>query len=194
VAMVQARFPSSVADHDAETLTASRDQIKRLLAGIHDPEAPVRPGPTQCQFCPAFGVCHEAKKTALVTVESQPLAVVPTGAELDAYAAIEKFIAERKRLARMALMQGLEIQGWTLGKGRRTVKVKDSTEAYSLLANVFEPREFAACCDVSITRLAEKYAEAKKLSQKTARTEVEALLSDVIEETVGAPSLKKGGE
>ena len=196
VVLIQARFGTSIADHDEDSLKHWERQVLGMLKRIEEPESELRAGEKQCRYCRAFGVCPEVRSQTLDAMHARTLAVVPTGTELRAYAIIERLIAERRRLAKLALVNGVAIEGWTLGSGRRTVKVTDPSEAFARISPVVSPDQFAACCDVSLPKAADVYAKATGLPKKKARENLEHLWVGVISETIGEPSLKqkKGGE
>lgn len=191
VALIQARFGLTEAFYDRDALKMVGRKIARLLAIIEDPDAALIPGETQCKFCRAFAVCPAVKDASIEVMRSRALVTVPTGAELRAYALIEKLIAERKRLAKFALSQGVEIPGWTLGDGRTTTKITDPTAAYTKLEAVVSAEAFASCCDVSITKLTDAYADARKTSKAAARRAIEEVLADVITKKKGDKVLKE---
>jgi RecB family exonuclease len=191
VVLIQARFGTSQADHDEDSLNQIERRIRGMLLRINDAESELRAGEKQCRYCRAFGVCPAVREQTLDAMQSRTLSVVPTGTELRAYAIIEKLIGERRRLAKLAMSKGVEIDGWALANGRRTVKVTNPSEAFARVAPVIEPEAFAACCDVSVPKVAELYAKSTGLARKAARQNLERLWDGLITENVGEPVLKQ---
>jgi RecB family exonuclease len=191
VVLIQARFGVSQADHDEDSLNQIERRIRGMLVRIDEDNSELRAGDKQCRYCRAFGICPEVRSQTLDAMRSRTLSVVPSGTELRAYAIIEKLIGERRRLAKLAMGKGVEIEGWALANGRRTVKVTNPSEAFARVAPVIEPEAFAACCDVSVPKVAELYAKSTGLAKKTARENLEQLWDGLIAENVGEPILKQ---
>lgn len=196
VALIQdmAKPPYTVADLSVPFLHAMQQDIEWLLKEIETAKIPIA-GVTQCQFCKAYGVCPAVRTGLITRLQEAPLEVVPSGMELAAYAYIEKLIGERRRLAKLALSAGIEIEGWELGKPRRSVGVTDPTAAFNALKDHLEPEEFAGCCKVSVPQLASAFAHAKNVNAKAARKAIEVTLQDagVLTVSEGEPSLKQKG-
>jgi hypothetical protein len=191
VVLLQARFATSEADYDEDALSRMEHRVRGLIQRIAENDGEPIAGEKQCRYCKAFGVCPAVRDFTLDAMSSRTLAVVPSGTELRAFAVIEKLIAERRRLARLALSQGVEIVGWTLGNGRRTVKVTDPSEAFARVSPVIQPETFATACDVSLPKVAELYAKATGLGKGKARENLERLWDGIISETVSEGSLKQ---
>lgn len=194
VALIQARFGTSVADHDAKSLRKTKKAIITMSSAIASGHAQLVAGDKQCRFCRAYAVCPAVKSRAIAVMTNRSLSIVPTGDELRAYAAIDKLMDERRRLATLAMQSGIPIEGWELGKGRKSYKITDPTEAFARCQPVLAPERFAECCTVSLPKLSEAWAETTKLPLHSARKNIEELLSGVLSITTGAESLKQSKE
>ena len=199
--LVQAKFDADSVDYDEAALIYWENTIRKMVRDMDSEDSKPNAGQSQCAYCKAFARCEAVKNevgSLFATPQSQWVSTVPSSRELDMYSMAEKIISERRRMARMALQDGQTIAGWELGNPRKTVKITDPTSAYEKVADIVSAPQFAACCDVSIVKLSDAYANAKNakvgyISKKAARAEVEEMLAEVIDAKVGEAPLKRKG-
>lgn len=87
--------------------------------------------------------------------------------------------AAKKQATKLAVEQGEEIPGYDLHYRTASLKIEDTQGAYDAVEHLLSPDEFMNACDVSLPKLAKKYAE--KLGRgekKTARGTIEQSLEE----------------
>lgn len=87
--------------------------------------------------------------------------------------------AAKKQATKLAVEQGEDIPGYDLHYRTASLKIDDTQGAYDAVEHLLSPDEFMDACDVSLPKLAKKYAE--KLGRgekKTARGTVEQSLEE----------------
>lgn len=87
--------------------------------------------------------------------------------------------AAKKQATKLAVEQGEDIPGYDLHYRTASLKIDDTQGAYDAVEHLLSPDEFMDACDVSLPKLAKKYAE--KLGRgekKTARGTIEQSLEE----------------
>lgn len=87
--------------------------------------------------------------------------------------------AAKKQATKLAVEGGEEIPGYDLHYRTASLKIDDTQGAYDAVEHLLSPDEFMDACDVSLPKLAKKYAE--KLGRgekKTARGTIEQSLEE----------------
>lgn len=87
--------------------------------------------------------------------------------------------AAKKQATKLAVEDGEEIPGYDLHYRTASLKIDDTQGAYDAVEHLLSPDEFMDACDVSLPKLAKKYAE--KLGRgekKTARGTIEQSLEE----------------
>lgn len=87
--------------------------------------------------------------------------------------------AAKKQATKLAVEQGEEIPGYDLHYRTASLKIDDTQGAFDAVEHLLSPDEFMDACDVSLPKLAKKYAD--KLGRgekKTARGTVEQSLEE----------------
>ena len=87
--------------------------------------------------------------------------------------------AARKQAMKLAVEDGEEIPGYDLHYRTASLKIADTQAAYDAVEHLMSPEDFMDACDVSLPKLAKKYAE--KLGRgekKTARGTIEQSLEE----------------
>ena len=106
--------------------------------------------------------------------------------------------AAKKQATKLAVEQGEDIPGYDLHYRTASLKIDDTQGAYDAVEHLLSPDEFMDACDVSLPKLAKKYAE--KLGRgekKTARGTIEQSLEEsgvlpAEEDRDRSPYLRKG--
>lgn len=99
---------------------------------------------------------------------------------LNVAAVVDKWqAAAKKQATKLAVEDGEEIPGYDLHYRTASLKIDDTQAAYDAVEHLLSPDEFMDACDVSLPKLAKKYAE--KLGRgekKTARGTIEQSLEE----------------
>lgn len=103
-----------------------RDEVLVWIDAVHAKDAPLIPGESQCQFCPAKAVCPELKRRAERAAE-KALSTLPTDEDTSAYsddlAIIESaraWCTAREAFIRQKMLGGTPVPDWKVVAGRRT--------------------------------------------------------------------------
>ena len=87
--------------------------------------------------------------------------------------------AAKKQALKLAVENGEEIPGYDLHYRTSSLKIEDAQEAYDAVQHIMTPDEFMAACDISLPKLAKKYAEKLERGQKkNARGVIELSLEE----------------
>lgn len=87
--------------------------------------------------------------------------------------------AAKKQALKLAVEQGEEIPGYDLHYRNATLKIENAQEAYEAVEHLMNADEFMDACDVSLTKLAKKYADKlPRGEKKTARGTIEMSLEE----------------
>lgn len=87
--------------------------------------------------------------------------------------------AAKKQALKLAVENGEEIPGYDLHYRNATLKIENAQEAYEAVEHLMNPDEFMDACDISLPKLAKKYAEKlPRGEKKTARGTIEMSLEE----------------
>jgi len=189
---------TTIAEYDEANLASAKKEIVGIIHASLNPDAPRTPSPDACKWCRAKGICPDAYGNAIAatkTIEvASSVAVANLSneelASLDAKADIvEDFIDQIRKELKQRLISGVQIAGYSLGKGRITRNVSDTTAAISALSNILSSDSVMACGKLSITSLEKAVAKAKGISIKEAKQSVDDALGWIIETKESEPSI-----
>lgn len=174
--------------------------LQSIWEECHEDEAQLIPGSEQCQYCKALGTfrCPETKNMSLPAVKLRD--------DLDQYGGVEwaakslslwkmhEKVADRlKGLIKAALVEGIDIPGWELGKPRNIRTIPDAATAFNKLQEkgLIDVNEFAGCCTVGLTALEARIKDRTGSTKKGATKMMEETLGDSILRSESAPPLKQ---
>ena len=87
--------------------------------------------------------------------------------------------AAKKQATKLAVENGEEIPGYDLHFRTASLKIANAQEAYEAVEHLMTPDEFMDACDISLPKLAKKYADKlPRGEKKTARGTVEMSLEE----------------
>jgi hypothetical protein len=87
--------------------------------------------------------------------------------------------AAKKQALKLAVEEGEEIPGYDLHYRTASLKIEDAQEAFEAVQHIMTPEDFMAACDISLPKLAKKYAEKLERGQKkNARGVIELSLEE----------------
>lgn len=191
----------TVALYERPQLEAARRELAAILHAAEDRNAPRIPGESQCRYCRAAAAltCEEFKRRFM------PLALAPETRSIKTLDSDElgKFGILVKQAVRIApaVMSEIalraengEMPGWELVQNGETRTVTDIVSAYNVLRDYFEnlggidPKRFTACTKLSLTDLAEYFAELTGFSQGRAKAVLNDLLNPFIERKAKRPT------
>jgi hypothetical protein len=208
VAIVQplAERPVTVALYRQEELKLAELDLLFGLQLAHSDEPERTPGERQCRYCRGRSICPENQE-GTVTFVPAPLVQIDRLNEAVAVPALngeqlaellpkieiaEKVIREIRRQAKAVLENDpTAIGGYRLKPGAARRVIVDPREAFSRLASVLSPEEFAACCSVQIGRLEETFRRATGESSRDAREMLAEILGDAVEKRSVDPTLER---
>lgn len=209
VAIIQPRARKddqvTCAEYGPQDFAAAADSINAIYQrSISHPEERI-PGEEQCRYCRARSTDRCPESQSLVQIE-RPAVGLPAvhGEELgrlaNAARVAEKVCADILSETRRRLLEDSHaVPGWTLEPAVPKREIEDPAAAFAALSEHMTAAEFAACCDVGVGALDRAYWEAKnrgkgkkeRISQAAAKSELGALLGDVVTKKQGAPVLKR---
>ena len=87
--------------------------------------------------------------------------------------------AAKKQALKLAVENGEEIPGYDLHYRTSSLKIEDAQKAFEAVQHIMTPEDFMAACDISLPKLAKKYAEKLERGQKkNARGVIELSLEE----------------
>jgi PD-(D/E)XK nuclease superfamily len=188
------------AEYDADALAQAQQHLLRLIETANDPEAPLIPSRSACQYCPAAAnlSCPVAfqEMTQLTTHQPHQLEALPDELlfpMLEQALAAEVIVKKIKEAAKARCADGPRC-GWEIGAGAKTSEVTDVPGAYELLAGALTGPEFASACKLQFGPLDKLMKGKWNCSLETAKKQVRTLLASVIKSGTKAGSLKRVGE
>ena len=201
VAIVQPLAGSvSVCEYGPDELLAAHNEIKAIIASIHQPEAIRRPSAKACKYCKAKAQCPEAQSL----VETLPAEVSRDGREivmspermaafLDIAPAAEAVIeAVRAKARRMIEADPNAVPGWTLKPGAIRETITDPAQVFGrFVAAGGTQEQFMPCVTVTKTKLKDAVKSVSGSKGRALDAAIEAMLAGCTEEKQSAPSLAK---
>lgn len=189
------------------------ETARKWLLGVLEklsPNAPLNPGP-HCRWCPASltARCPVLQLRTLALAQTSLIGEDGTreglsdddlAALLDKCGAVKRFIAEVEAEGTRRVEAGRKLvfgdSQWVLEPGDERRKVTDTLKAYQSLQ--LDTEEFIEACSVKVSDLDKAYhrhrkAREPRITQKTAREEMNTLLKDVgaMEVNANKPSLER---
>lgn len=191
----------SVCEYGPDELLAADNEIKAIIASIHQPDAIRRPSAKACQYCKAKGT--ERCPESIAVVESLPMEVSRDGREivqtperlaelLEKLPMVEKVIEAIRGKARRMLEAGETVPGWTLKPGAERETITDPTTVFNRAHAVGVNSEaFMACVNITKTKLKDAVKTATGDKGKALDARMESILAGCTETKQAAPSLAK---
>ena len=186
--IIHSKFGVTAADFEIADITHWTHTLRMMLRNAQDESLEPVAGEKQCAYCRAFAMCPAARKN-VADVFKGSLAPVVSARELEVFPMVEKYIAERRRVAKLALKSGVEIEGWTLGNPKRLCKVTNIEKAWEIVDGKIPVEAFVKCCDVSVPKAADVLAKGLNIGKKAARVQLEELWQECMTVTESEPSL-----
>jgi len=157
-------------EYDMAALRYSDERLRRRLAYIQTPEAAgdLNPGPEQCRFCKAAGICQVAQKTCRQIVAQDTALTIDDLSPAERVRQYETLkLAERlakkgQALIKSRLMEDPEyLEGMGLKRGavRRNLEGTPA-EVYKAVSPVLTTEQFAECCTPRLGDLEKAYINA----------------------------------
>jgi hypothetical protein len=99
---------------------------------------------------------------------------------LNVASVVDKWQTEvKKQATKLAVEKGEEIPGYDLHFRTASLKIENAQDAYDAVEHLMTPDEFMDACDISLPKLAKKYAEKlPRGEKKTARGTIEMSLEE----------------
>ena len=191
---------TTIAEYNEEDLAAAEKEIVGIVTASLDANASRNPSPDACKWCRAKSICPDAygnAKAATTTLQVASSVAVSTLsneelASLDAKSLIvEDFIDEIRKELKSRLMAGSQIAGYSLGKGRTTRNVTDTTAAISAMSGILSHDAIMDCAKISVSSLEKAVAKARGLKGKDAKAALDDALGWIIETKESEPSIQR---
>jgi CRISPR/Cas system-associated exonuclease Cas4 (RecB family) len=191
---------TTIAEYNDLELEASEVEILGIVQASLAPDAPRNPSPDACKWCRAKKICPDAYGSAVAATKTIE---VVTGvavanlsneelASLDAKAeVVEDFIDQIRKELKQRLLNGAQIAGYSLGKGRISRNVSDTASAIATLSDIMPPDVLSVATKISLTSLEKAYAKARGIPLKDAKSNIEEALGWNIETSEGEPTLRR---
>lgn len=190
----------SVCEYGPDELLAAHNEIKVIIASIHQPDAIRRPSAKACKYCKAKAQCPEAQSL----VETLPSEVSRDGREivmspermaafLEIAPAAEAVIeAVRSKARRMIEADPNAVPGWRLKPGSERETITDPTTVYNRASAAGVNSEaFMACVSIAKGKLKDAVKSATGDKGKALDARMESILAGCTETKQAAPSLAK---
>lgn len=190
----------SVCEYGPDELLAAHNEIKAIIASIHQADAIRRPSAKACKYCKAKAQCQEAR----TLVETLPAEVSRDGREivmspermaafLDIAPAAEAVIeAVRAKARRMIEADPNAVPGWTLKPGAIRETITDPAQVFGrFVAAGGTQEQFMPCVTVTKTKLKDAVKSVTGSKGRALDAAIEAMLAGCTEEKQAAPSLAK---
>ena len=191
---------TTIAEYNEAELAAAEQEIVGIVNASLKHDAPRNPSPDACKWCRAKGICPDAygnAQAATTTLQVASSVAVSTLsneelASLDAKSLIvEDFIDEIRKELKSRLVAGSQIAGYSLGKGRTTRNVTDTTAAISAMSGILSHDAIMDCAKISVSSLEKAVAKAKGLKGKDAKAALDDALGWIIETKESEPSIQR---
>ena len=191
---------TTIAEYGEAELVAAEKEILGIVNASLKHDAPRTPSPDACKWCRAKSICPDvygnaqaatttlqiASSVAVVTLSNEELASLDAKAEI-----VEDFIDEIRKELKSRLITGAQIAGYSLGKGRTTRNVSDTTAAISALSSVLSHDVIMDCAKLSVSSLEKAFGKAKGLKGKDAKAALDDALGWIIETKESEPSIQR---
>jgi len=184
----------SLVEYSARDLEKAREEVQKILARAHEPNAPVIPGEKQCNYCRAKADCPEATQLTVALNDLQGVKIPDERLPelLDSCRAAKKIIEAIEERARELLDKNpTAIPGYKLQPGAKRPEIIDPqklfnrcNERHSIL-----PHEFVDICQVKKAKLKALVKSVIGKKGKALDEEMESLLHGLVKYTPNRPSL-----
>ena len=190
--------PVSTCTYDSAALDIAREEIARIIEGIHKPDAQRIPSAKACKYCRAKSVCPEAQKLAtdaplMVSRNGRELSITPERmAEfLEQIPAIEAVVeAVQAKAKRMLEADPASVPGWTLKPGAVRESITDPAQVFGrFLALGGTQEQFMPAITVAKTKLRDAVKAVTSEKGKALDARMDAVLDGCTEAKPTAPSL-----
>lgn len=190
----------SVCEYGPDELLQAHNEIKAVIASIHQPDAVRRPSAKACKYCKAKAACPEARSLvetlpAEVSRDGHQIVMSPErmAAFLEIAPAAEAVIeAVRAKARRMIADDPNAVPGWTLKPGAERETITDPTTVYNRASAAGVNSEaFMACVNITKTKLKDAVKAATGDKGKALDARMESILAGCTETKQAAPSLAK---
>lgn len=194
----------SVCEYGPDELLAAHNEIRAIIASIHQPDAIRRPSAKACKYCKAKATCPEAREASL----QMPMANIPQGTTPSAIAATltaetlsdflsraefaAKVIEACRDEAKRRLEAGETVPGWTLKPGAERETITDPTTVYNRASAAGVTSEaFMACVSITKGKLKDALKTATGEKGKALEARMDSLLVGCVEVKQSAATLTK---
>jgi len=191
--------PVTAVTYSKEHIALAEQEMLSILTKSQEPNAPANPGPTQCTYCKAKPVCNEYQQWVRSVLPAKaaelPVEKYWTPEQWVSFFTVlpqaEKGLSDRKEQARKLLTDNPNaIPGLVLKPSGSIRQVSDVNQAYLRLQKTLTAPQFIECCSVSIPDLERAYKNARGVTAKQAKTDLESVLSGLVESKEKKPSVK----
>ena len=177
------------------------DAIRAIKAATELPDAPLKAGEFQCQYCKAKAVCPSFAAKFAAIQEMKPLAVetLPNDELIDRFEILKlvRKLEDDYTDEMLRRIQEDRLPGWALKNNGETRLVTDPIGLYRSMKEryagneMFTPGKYDACRDVQWSRLAKLIAECERCSEAKAKYLLAELVHPFVETKPKRPSPKK---
>ena len=170
-----------------EGLAKAYGDIVTTLQKINAPNAPLKPSPEACQYCPAIGICTAVRDNALRPLTKLQASELPLGGTEAAQLldqiylvrkvadAIEEFYTER-----LTNDPTLLIPGYSMEPGPQRRVVKDWNAARIRLEEFIDSAALQAVSTYSIPTIEGLLAKSLKISSRAVGTKLAEILGELL--------------
>lgn len=191
-------FPApsySLVEYSEQRLEDAFDYIKRIINEAKSKDAKRIAGLKQCKFCDALAVCPESRTviTEAMKLKAEGMSPELLSMVMNIASLAEKWASSIKESTKALLAEGEEVKGWKLRGSGSTKSISDADACAKVLmeTNQLSWTDFLSANRTSWTGIVKVWKEKRKVDRKTAVSELEEILKDIVQERPKSASLIK---
>jgi PD-(D/E)XK nuclease superfamily len=197
VQIISGPFGVTEARYDLRALAEAYNSILATLRAIHVVDAPLKPSPEACQYCPATLICSAVKNLVLPVTTKAQAVELPDGEEgarfLDEIELAMRYLETAKGwyATKLALDPTYNLPGYALVPGAVRREVTDWEAARQRLGEWLELDEINGAANYRLGDLEKALGAKLKLKGAALKERMNEILRGLIEEKPNAASLKR---
>jgi hypothetical protein len=183
--------------YDRPALKEAWDSIVATWRALQAPDAPLKPSPEACHYCPALSICQAVKNLVLPVATKTQISALPDGARgarlLDEIEVIEDHLESIRAYYAKRLSEdpAFDLPGWALVPNAPRREIEDVEAAKSRLAEFLDNGELNAAMDLKVGQVEKIFGKKVGLKGKELREKFNAVMQGVIVEKTPSPSLRR---
>lgn len=197
VQIISGPYGVTEARYTMAQLASAYNEVIATLKALQEPDAPLRPSPEACRYCPANLICERVKELVGPLVKTQA-AALPEGGEraaklLDEVAVLRRHLEEIEEFYESRLLADptYDIPGYALVPGTVRREVTDWDTARARLEEYLDVSELKGAASYRLGELEKALGRKLSLKGPAIKERMNQILNGLLEEKQNKPSLKR---